>query len=343
MIKIRTFARSGCACALAAFLTGGVVVAAREATPLSTLQPPGAAPAPPLVVLRECKAPPVISAGQVKVPANVARSLARASDNSGVDLRLLIGVARRESGFRPDARAKTSSAAGLFQFIDSTWLRAVRDYGASHGLAKEAAMIDAGGEVADPAARREILALRDNPDIAAAIAADMLRDDARKLQARLDRNLTDADIYATHFLGVTKASHLAQLVATKPAAAAAPAFPAAARANRSIFYRRSGRRSRSRTIRAVYDSLALPYAAETDAVARQVRRLLGGALKPDMQFVGVSGPPATGADAGPKTPPVATKPAVRRALRRRAAASRTAAHARARRARGGHVHGRARR
>lgn len=233
------------------------------------------APAAPLVVTQETGKVDAISAGDLRLPANVAMSIVRASAGTGVDLKLLIAVAHRESAFKPEARARTSSATGLYQFIDSTWLTAVQKFGARHGLTREASLISPSGEVSGGARRACILGLRNNPDIAAAMAAEMLRRDATYLKGSLERKLTDTDLYAAHFLGVHKAAKLATLSSRSPDVAAAKVFPRAARANRSIFYQRQGRRLKSRTVRGVYDRLALPYAEDADLMAQKVRRIFG--------------------------------------------------------------------
>lgn len=232
-----------------------------------------------LAVVREQEAAGDIAGGALVLPSNVARSIVRASANTGVDLKLLIAVAHRESAFRPDAKARTSSATGLYQFIDSTWLGAVRDFGAKYGLAREAGMIDADGEVADSAQRACILGLRKNPDVAAEMAAEMMRRDSDTLHTSLDRTLTENDLYAAHFLGVQKAAKLATLARDTPGAPAARIFPRAARANRSIFYKGKGRKAKSRSVQGVYDRLALPYAEETGEIARKAHQIFGD-LKP---------------------------------------------------------------
>src|SRR5215813_10763164 len=110
-----------------------------------------------------------------RVSADVANAVQRAASRTGVDFNYLMSQAAQESGFRNDARAQTSSATGLFQFIDSTWLAMVRDHGAKYGLAQYANAIQgqSGGpaRVADPAVRQQILDLRYNPDVSAAMAA----------------------------------------------------------------------------------------------------------------------------------------------------------------------------
>ena len=106
---------------------------------------------------------PIAPAGQETVQA----AIRRAADATGVNFSLLVETARRESAMNPNARASTSSATGLFQFIESTWLDMVRRHGADHGLGAEAAALQNG---ADAATRRQILALRTDPELSARMA-----------------------------------------------------------------------------------------------------------------------------------------------------------------------------
>ena len=52
--------------------------------------------------------------------ADVRQALAQASRATGVDFAYLVAEASVETSLNPNAKAKTSSAAGLFQFIEST-------------------------------------------------------------------------------------------------------------------------------------------------------------------------------------------------------------------------------
>lgn len=159
---------------------------------------------------------------------------------TGVSHGYLWRTASRESSFNPYAAARTSSAAGLFQFIESTWLEAVSRYGGRHGLGGEAAAIafDRSGRpfVADPRRRTEILALRYNPQLATRLAGEMTREHARVLTSSLGRSPTEGELYAAHFLGIDGAVRLIRTAYTQPWRSAADLFPAAARANRRIFY-----------------------------------------------------------------------------------------------------------
>ncbi len=183
------------------------------------------------------------------LPATIARpavqgALKKASDATGVGFDYLYRVAVRESSLNPAATAKTSSAAGLFQFIEETWLGAVKQYGAKHGLAHFAADIEKGPsgrhQVADPARRKEILDLRFDPEKAAALAGELARENRSALEGALGRAVDAAELYAAHFLGAGGAK---KLLSAKPEDSAAALLPAAAAANRHVFY--DGERARS--------------------------------------------------------------------------------------------------
>ena len=76
----------------------------------------------------------------------VEAAIQRASQATGVDFSFLLGTAKRESGYNPSAHAKTSSAAGLFQFVDQTWLATLKKHGAKYGYARYADLIGQGSD-----------------------------------------------------------------------------------------------------------------------------------------------------------------------------------------------------
>lgn len=162
----------------------------------------------------------------------VRAAIQRAADATGVNFSLLLETARRESALDPTARAGTSSATGLFQFIDSTWLDMVRRHGAEHGLAAEAAALRGG---CDADTRRAILALRSDPEISARMAAELARENASLLQARLGRPPSAGELYAAHVMGSGGAVRLIE-AAANGAPSAAAIFPREAAANRGLFY-----------------------------------------------------------------------------------------------------------
>jgi hypothetical protein len=167
-----------------------------------------------------------------------------ASRRTGVDFGYLLGQAKIESSLNPNARAATSSATGLYQFIDQSWLAVVNQHGNEYGLGWAADAIQQGANgryyVSDPELRQQILDLRSHPETASVMAAEHAADNKAYLEQRLGRSAQPADLYLAHFLGVGGAAKFLQAHDQSPNATAASLFPAAARANRSIFYDRQG-------------------------------------------------------------------------------------------------------
>ena len=167
-----------------------------------------------------------------------------ASRTTGTSFDFLLRTAARESAFDPTAKASTSSARGLFQFIDTTWLAMVKEDGPRYGLAQYAAAIDktANGRyvVSNPAKRAEILKLRDDPTVSALMAGALASRNSDYLTASIGRPPTSGELYIAHFLGASGARKLISLAQNQPFVSAASVFPDAAHANRPIFYQRDG-------------------------------------------------------------------------------------------------------
>ena len=77
----------------------------------------------------------------MRVPRWLAETVVRAAQVTSVDPAYLMALADKESSFLPDSKARTSSAEGLFQFVESTWLEVLRRFGTKHGYAAEAEAI----------------------------------------------------------------------------------------------------------------------------------------------------------------------------------------------------------
>ena len=180
----------------------------------------------------------------ISAPRQVIDALQLASARTGEDFDYLYRTALRESGLKSTAKAPTSSASGLFQFVEQTWLATFKEAGPRHGLSAFSDSIaqSSGGQyiVADPNARQEILALRNNPKVAAVMAGELTAANRAELAQGLGRAPTDGELYIGHFLGSTGAVRLIRAAAFEPQARAAELFPAAARANPTIFYDRDG-------------------------------------------------------------------------------------------------------
>lgn len=187
----------------------------------------------------------------------VQSAIQRASHKTGVDFSYLLGQAQVESSLNPAAKAATSSATGLYQFIDQSWLGAVKKHGAEHGLGWAADAIGQGPSgrfhVSDPEMRSHVLKLRNNPEIASLMAAEHAADNKAQLESTLGREAGGADLYMAHFLGIGGAKKFLSALQRNPGAAAAQLFPAAAASNRGIFFGEGGR---MRSVSEIYDKFS---------------------------------------------------------------------------------------
>ena len=207
----------------------------------------------------------------------LAGTIRQASTTTGVSFNYLVAAAKIESNLNPNAAAPTSSARGLYQFIEQTWLGTVKEAGAAFGYDRYANAItrtaSGGYEVSDPAMRREILSLRKDPAANAAMAGVLTKSNSFKLTGTLGRRPTDGELYIAHFLGAGGASRLISNAENNPQANAASMFPRAAAANRSIFYDRGGN---ARTVAQVYGELTGRFQVAANSQATKNMLALGG-------------------------------------------------------------------
>src|SRR3954471_11116771 len=200
--------------------------------------------------------------------ARVAGAIKQAASTTRTSFEYLLATAKMESNFNPSAKASTSSARGLFQFIDQTWLGTVKEAGSQLGYGNYADAItrSASGSysVSDPAARRAILGLRDDPVASAAMAGVLTQSNSFKLTGKIGRRPSDGELYMAHFMGVGGSAKLIANAEDNPRASGARLFPNAAAANRSIFYERGGR---ARSVSEVYSVLTQRYASAANSPA----------------------------------------------------------------------------
>ncbi|OYX96469.1 MAG: transglycosylase [Novosphingobium sp. 17-62-19] len=229
-------------------------------------------------------------------------AIAGAAQATGTDFAYLMAQAKLESSLDPSAKARTSSASGLYQFTSGTWLRTLDKHGAQHGLGWAADMIE-GGTVRDPAARAQLLALRFDPQIASVMAGELAGENSEYLSGVLGRAPDHAELYVAHFFGAEGAGKFLSALASDPSQSAAGILPAAAAANRSTFYGANGARSvgevmgviRARMARAS-DSVggedALQRAASmgvTPASAAAQQQFTGGPIAREFQGAAAAG------------------------------------------------------
>jgi len=191
----------------------------------------------------------LVDPGNSAAGSAVTGAIRQASQATGMSLNYLLATAQVESGLNPHAGASTSSARGLFQFIDKTWLATMKQAGPALGYGQYAAAItkNASGhyEVRDPSLRSEILKLRSDPTANAVMAGAFTKANASVLSERLGRSPSEGELYIAHFLGARGAAQLITLAAADPSAKAADFFPHAAQANSTIFYDRATGAARS--------------------------------------------------------------------------------------------------
>ncbi len=195
--------------------------------------------------------------GARSVPLKVVDTIVKASEEAGVDPVYMMALADKESSFDTEAKAARSSAQGLFQFVKATWLELIRDFGARHGLTEEAAAVKGSGPGITVAGgmQERVLSLRNDPRVAAQMAAELIKRDRDRIEARVGRPLSTTELYLAHFLGTASAGRFLSLNTERPDETAATAFRAAARANRSLFTQREGSRRRHLTIAEFHDRI----------------------------------------------------------------------------------------
>lgn len=180
----------------------------------------------------------------------IRQAIGTAAQRTGVDFTYLYAQAKSESGLNPNAKAGNSSAGGLYQFIDQSWLGILKQHGAEHGLGWAADAIkrtSSGRWTVDADQRQAVFALRNQPEASALMAGEYASDNAEGLQKTLGRVPNGTDLYFAHFLGLQGAK---KFLACDPDSCAASQFPTEARANRGIFYTKSGQ---PRTVGQVYE------------------------------------------------------------------------------------------
>ncbi len=224
----------------------------------------------------------------------VQSAIQLASAKTGIDFNYLLGQAQVESGLNPGARAGTSSARGLYQFVEQSWLSVVKKHGAEHGLGWAADAIQPGGNgrmaVSDPGTRRAILALRNDPQYASLMAAEHAADNKAGIEATTGRPATGTDLYMAHFLGLGGARKFLQALETNPDRAAAAMFPAAANANRSVFYGPGGQ---PRSVAEIYQRFAAKLDKGADvAGGTGLASAMLGPVDPNAEVIAGNGEPA---------------------------------------------------
>jgi len=182
---------------------------------------------------------------------SIVGAIKGASEQTGVKFAYLMEQAAAESSFNADAKANTSSATGLFQFIESTWLNMMKKHGSKYGLGELAKNINSDGKVSDGAIKDEILSMRYDPEIASLLAAELAAENKEFLEKHVGGEIGSTELYFAHFMGASGAAGFLNAMKSNPLTTAADLFPKAARANRNVFY--ESQTGEGRSLASVYD------------------------------------------------------------------------------------------
>ena len=223
--------------------------------------------------------------------APVRSAIAHAARETGMDFQYMLAQAKIESALDPEAKAPTSSAAGLYQFTRGTWLRTLDAHGEKHGLGWASAAIS-GGRITDPSLASQIMALRYDPQASALMAGELAGDNRDELFGLLGREPDSAELYLGHFLGSGGARRFLTALAESPGMTAATLLPKAAQANRPIFYEASGA---ARSVSGVMDLIRAKVEAAKESGA------MPEGLAAPTRWAAMSAPQPTQPDALPGT------------------------------------------
>ena len=185
------------------------------------------------------------------IPTQAAAAIRLSALTTGADFAYMMKLAYAESTFDPEAGAPTSTAKGLYQFIEDTWVQTISRYGSEHGMGvlsrhftvqpdMNGTMV---GRSENPWMRIASLGLRDQPQLAGLMSAELQLHNEFLIECALGRDLDDAELYMGHFMGHDAAYQFLRTYDSAPQTNAAAAFPAAARANEGVFYSSGASRS----------------------------------------------------------------------------------------------------
>lgn len=205
-----------------------------------------------------------LTASMLGAPQGVANAVQNASARTGVDFNYLLKQAQVESSFDTEVKAKGSSATGLYQFIDQTWLRMVKEHGAEYGKAAWANAITQGKDghfSVSKDLKSTILNARTDAEFSSLMAGEFASENKDILESKTGKQANATDLYMAHFLGAGGASTFLNAMKDNPLQTASTLFPSAAKSNRAVFYNEDGT---SKSLAEVYDKFATKFAGITD-------------------------------------------------------------------------------
>lgn len=147
----------------------------------------------------------------------VSPTIAKASVDTGVDVKLLAAMGAIESGFRTHVKGEGTTAKGVFQFTQRTWDVTVASYGHLYGLGRNADI--------------------HNPYNNAVMAAEYIKENIRVMESRIGRMPSYYEIYMAHFISPLRAAYVSL---ADPSEKLALRWPTIAKLNPTFFYDKAG-------------------------------------------------------------------------------------------------------
>lgn len=206
------------------------------------------------------------------VPAYAMAAIRLAEMRLGADFEFMTDLAHQESTFRKNVRARTSSAAGMYQFTIDTWLNNVYRQGCDYGFQDYADMITYELEeltpwqirhdrearirptIKDNFERASILGMRNSHFLSTLMAVENSAYEIALVESFLGREITtNTEKYIVHFLGIEDSYFFFKAFDENPDAIAADLLVEPARSNQRVFYNRRGKNKTARTYQQVFD------------------------------------------------------------------------------------------
>ncbi len=242
--------------------------------------------------------------GGVAVDKSIIAYIKEASTATGVSFDYLLAKAGQESSFSIRALSDTSSATGIYQFTEMTWLQLFALNGAKYGHARLASKIyrDRRGryKVDNPTDRKVILNLRHDPRTSALLAAEYAKSNQTLMKAELKRNINSSDLYLAHFFGPGGAIKLLKAEAINEDTPASGLFPEAAMANPRVFYKKG---QKSKTVKEVHEFLTKLF----DGALKRYTNLSPAIIASLPQFLPSGEPTLNGPAKNPLVAPLTSK------------------------------------
>lgn len=209
----------------------------RKTPTTQTTQVAGGSPVTPKAITSPTVQPSYVepqSVGAGNQP--ISQILQNASAATGAPLDIMTKTAYAESTFNPNAKASTSSASGLFQFIKKTWDSITGRKGSKYGITPQTSPFD--------------------PNANALMGGEFINENIKDIQGKtLTSPPTAADVYAAHFLGSGGAKQLFREIKKDPNTTANKVFPEQAASNLEMFYKNKDK-SKPKTVKELYEVFA---------------------------------------------------------------------------------------